>query len=158
MAVRVCLALISSWAVCLSPPIFGRHREVPALASVAPEAAATLPNEKLAAEILGSIQKSGAEVGVAFRTLDGKAEWFSRADDVFHAASTMKVPVMIELFHQVKEGKLKLDDPLSIQNEFHSLVDGSVYTLDATDDSESDLYKAVGQIRTLSQLCELMIR
>src|SRR6266404_4091268 len=75
----------------------------------------------------------------------------------FQAASTMKVPVMIELFHQVREGKLKLDDPLSIQNEFHSLVDGSVYTLDATDDSESDLYKAVGQIRTLSQLCELMI-
>jgi beta-lactamase class A len=69
----------------------------------------------------------------------------------------MKVPVMIELFHQAREGKLKLDDPLSIQNEFHSLVDGSVYTLDATDDSESDLYKAVGQIRTLSQLCELMI-
>jgi len=157
MTLRVCLALISSWALCLSPPIFGRHREVPALASVAPEAAATLPNEKLAAEILGSIQKSGAEVGVAFRTLDGKAEWFSRADDVFHAASTMKVPVMIELFHQVKQGKLKLDDSLTVKNEFHSLVDGSIYTLDAADDSEADLYKAVGQTHTLSQLCELMI-
>ena len=102
-------------------------------------------------------QKSGAEVGVAFRTMDGKLEWFSRADDVFHAASTMKVPVMIELFHQVREGKLKLDDPLTIKNEFHSLVDGSIYTLDATDDSEADLYKAIGQTRTLGQLCELMI-
>src|SRR4030081_3915033 len=110
-----------------------------------------------AAEILSSIQKSGAEVGVAFRTLDGKTEWFSHADDVFHAASTMKIPVMIELFHQVHEGKLKLDDPLAIKNEFHSLVDGSIFTLDPTDDSEANLYKAVGQTRTLGELCELMI-
>jgi beta-lactamase class A len=112
---------------------------------------------KLAAEIQQRIQKSGAEVGVAFRTLDGKTEWFSRADEVFHAASTMKVPVMIELFHQVREGKVTLDDALPIKNEFHSLADGSVFTLDPKDDSETDLYKAVGQTRTLRQLCELMI-
>jgi len=69
----------------------------------------------------------------------------------------MKIPVMIELFHQVREGKLKLDDPLIIKNEFHSLVDASIYTLDAADDSEADLYKAIGQTRTLGRLCELMI-
>ena len=103
------------------------------------------------------IQKSGADVGVAFRTLDGKSEWFFHADDAFHAASTMKVPVLIELFHQVREGKLKLDDPLLIKNEFHSLVDGSIYKLDAADDSEAELYKATGQTRTLRQLSELMI-
>jgi beta-lactamase class A len=103
------------------------------------------------------IQKSGAEVAVAFRTLDGKEEWFFHGDDSFHAASTMKIPVMVELFRQVHEGKLKLDDALLVKNEFHSLADGSIYTLDAADDSEADLYKAVGQKRTLRQLCELMI-
>jgi beta-lactamase class A len=107
--------------------------------------------------ILESIRKSGADVGVAFRTLDGKAEWFLRADEPFHAASTMKIPVLIELFHQVREGKLKLDEPLLVKNEFHSLADGSIYTLDPADDSETDLYKAAGQTRTLRQLCELMI-
>jgi beta-lactamase class A len=104
-----------------------------------------------------SIRKGGAEVGVAFRTLDGKTEWFFRADEPFHAASTMKVPVLIELFHQAREGKLKLDDPLLVRNEFRSLVDGSIYKLDAADDSEADLYKAEGQTRTLRQLCEWMI-
>ena len=103
------------------------------------------------------IQKSGADVGVAFRTLDGKTDWFYHADDVFHAASTMKVPVLIELFRQAREGKVKLDDALVIKNEFHSLADGSIYTLDAADDSEADLYKAAGQTRTLRQLAELMI-
>jgi beta-lactamase class A len=103
------------------------------------------------------IQKSGADVAVGFQMLDGSAEWFSNADESFHAASTMKIPVLIDLFHQVHDGKLKLDDTLAVKNEFHSIVDGSVYTLSASDDSEADLYKAEGQRRSLAQLCELMI-
>jgi beta-lactamase class A len=115
------------------------------------------PDQKLGEGIQDRIRRSGADVGVAFRTLDGKAEWFFHADEPFHAASTMKIPVMIELFHQARQGKLKLGDSLVVKNEFHSLADGSVYTLDAADDSETDLYKAAGETRTLRQLCELMI-
>ena len=151
------LALTSvSLLACLSHHPAPRRHIAPS-PGVATEAGATPIDEKVAADILSRIQKSGADVGVAFRTLDGKLEWFWRADDVFHAASTMKIPVMIELFHQVREGKVKLNDPLTIKNEFHSLVDASIYTLDAADDSEADLYKAIGQTRTLGQLCELMI-
>ena len=107
--------------------------------------------------ILAQVKKSSADVGIAFRTLDGQDEWYFRADDTFHAASTMKVPVLIELFHQMREGKSKLDDTLVIKNEFRSIVDVSPYKLDPADDSETDLYKAEGQTRTLSQLAELMI-
>jgi beta-lactamase class A len=123
-------------------------------------AAASAQNAKLAAAeaaVQQRIAKSGADVGVYFTTLDGKAEWNSRADDSFHAASTMKIPVMIELFHQARQGKLKLDDTLLVKNEFHSIVDGSVYMLSASDDSEAEMYKAEGQRRTLRELCELMI-
>jgi beta-lactamase class A len=103
------------------------------------------------------IADSHADVAVAFHTLDGRSDYHFHPDDSFHAASTMKVPVMIELFHQAKEGKLRLDDPLPVHNEFHSLVDGSPFQLDPTDDSEVELYKAEGQTRTLHQLCDLMI-
>ena len=103
------------------------------------------------------IASSGADVGVYFKTLDNHTEWSSRPDDVFHAASTMKIPVMIELFHQVKKGKVKLDDTVPIKNQFRSIVDGSIYTLSASDDSEAELYKAEGQARTLRELCESMI-
>jgi beta-lactamase class A len=109
------------------------------------------------ANIEERVQKSGADVGIDFRILDGSTAWSFHAEDTFHAASTMKIPVMIELFHQAQQGKLKLDDSLPIKNEFHSLADGSIFTLDPKDDSETDLYQAVGQTRTLSQLCELMI-
>jgi len=121
------------------------------------EAAPASIDPKVASVIQDRVAKSSADVGIAFETLDGRLSWSSRGDDVFHAASTMKIPVMIELFHQVRQGKLKLSDPLQIKNEFHSLVDGSVFTLKPDDDSETDLYKAVGQTRTLAQLCDLMV-
>jgi beta-lactamase class A len=78
-------------------------------------------------------------------------------DDVFHAASTMKVPVMIELFREAEAGTLSLDELLPIRNEFHSIVDGSVYTLDVGDDSDKDVYENAGKTMSLRRLCELMI-
>ena len=122
-----------------------------------PAAAQEAKLDSAEAAIRARITKSGADVAVYFKTLDGKLEWASRPDEAFHAASTMKVPVMIELFHQVKLGKVKLDDAIPIKNEFHSIVDGSAYSLSAADDSEAELYKADGQTRTLSDLCQLMI-
>ena len=103
------------------------------------------------------IRSSGAEVAVAFRTIDGRQELLLDADEPFHAASTMKVPVLIELFRQAEEGRLSLNDALAVRNEFHSIVDGSVYTLDVSDDSDADVYKAIGSTLTLRQLCEAMI-
>ncbi len=122
-----------------------------------PAAAPSSIDPKIAAAIQDRVAKGGGDVGIAFETLDGRLTWTSRGDNVFHAASTMKIPVMIELFHQMHEGKVKLGDQLQVKNEFHSLVDGSVFTLKASDDSETDLYKAVGQTRTLDQLCDLMV-
>jgi len=103
------------------------------------------------------IAASGADVAVYFKTLDGKAVWSVHPDDGFHAASTMKVPVMIELFHQAQQGKLKLEDTIVVKNQFHSIVDGSPYQLSSDDDSESELYKIEGQSRTVGELCERMI-
>jgi beta-lactamase class A len=124
------------------------------VAGVAAQDAATAPKFQ---SIQQRIEESGADVGAAFATLDGKSTWSFHDGEVFHAASTMKIPVMIELFHQARQGKLKLDDTLPIKNEFHSLVDASIFTLDPKDDSEAELYKSEGQTRSLSQLCELMI-
>jgi len=134
---------------------------VSALAAVLFCIRAQAQDAKLPAAVTQQIQQriaaSHAEVAVAFRMLDGSHEYFFNADDSFHAASTMKIPVMIELFHQVREGKLRFDDPLVIHNEFHSIADGSVFKLDSAVDSETNLYKAEGQTRTLRQLCDLMI-
>lgn len=103
------------------------------------------------------IADSGAEVAVAYRTLDGRTELLVDVDETFHAASTMKVPVMIELFRQAHAGTLALDDPLPIRNEFHSIVDGSRYTLAEDDAADTEVVAALGRALTLRQLCEAMI-
>jgi beta-lactamase class A len=113
--------------------------------------------DSLQARVKDLIARSTAEVAVAFRTLDGSRELTIDADEPFHAASTMKVPVMIELFRQASAGQLSLDEQLPVRNEFHSIVDGSVYTLDQGDDSDAVVYAAIGKTMTLRQLCEQMI-
>jgi beta-lactamase class A len=115
------------------------------------------PAPDLKARVQELIDSSGAEVAVAFRTLDGKDELWIEPDKPFHAASTMKVPVMIELFRQAEAGKLKLDDPLLIKNEFKSIADGTAYMLSVGDDSDAEVYKHVGKTMTLRALCDAMI-
>src|SRR6478609_6105196 len=124
--------------------------------TVVPSAVAQAPRS-LETDLRNAIAASKADISVAMRTLDGRDEVLIDPDGVFHAASTMKVPVMIELFKQAKAGTLKLDDPLPIRNQFHSIVDGSVYTLSDGDDSDKAIYAAVGTSMPLRQLCEAMI-
>jgi beta-lactamase class A len=103
------------------------------------------------------IKASGADVAVAFRTLDGRDELLIQPDVDYHAASTMKVPVMIELFRQARAGTLGLDDQIPVRNEFHSVVDGSSFTLDAGDDSDAEVYKRIGGRMSYRELQEAMI-
>ena len=111
----------------------------------------------LEAGLREAIVASGADVAVALRSVDGRDELLIDPDRTFHAASTMKVPVMIELFRQARAGLIELDAPLPIRNEFHSIVDGSTYALQERDDSDKEVYAAVGKRLTLRQLCEAMI-
>ena len=103
------------------------------------------------------IAASGGEVGVAYRTLDGAEEFFIAPDTSFHAASTMKVPVMIELFRQAGEGTVSLAEALPVRNSFRSIVDGTTYELSVDEDSDREVYAAIGGTMTLRRLCELMI-
>ncbi len=112
---------------------------------------------RLETEVAALIASSGAEVAVAMRTLDGRDELLIRPDVSFHAASTMKVPVMIELFNQARNGRVRLEDPLPVINEFHSIVDGSPYVLGIEDDSDVDVYSRIGKTMSLQSLCEAMI-
>lgn len=99
----------------------------------------------------------GAEAGVWLLDIATGETLAVNAGTRFHAASTMKVPVMIELFRRHDAGALRLDSAIVLRNEFKSIVDGSPYTLDAGDDSDSSLYARTGQRVTLRELNEHMI-
>lgn len=84
-------------------------------------------------------------------------ELFINADVMMHPASTMKVPVMMEVFRQAEVGLLSLDDRLEIYNSFQSLVDGSEFALEEVDDSDKTLYARIGENETIRELIRLMI-
>jgi beta-lactamase class A len=115
------------------------------------------PSVDLRARIQKIIAASSADVAVVFQQVNSPRDLTIEPDTPFHAASTMKIPVMIELFRQADVGTLSLDEPLAVKNEFHSIVDGSVFQLSVGDDSDAEVYKAVGKTMTLRRLCEAMI-
>lgn len=107
------------------------------------------------------IAASGADAAVAWRPLDATpdsgGQLLISPLTRFHAASTMKVAVLIELHRQAAEGVLRLDDTLTMARRFRSLAGGVPYDLSAHDDTERDLYGAIGRPVTLRALSEVMI-
>lgn len=99
----------------------------------------------------------GSVVGVAYVDLETGDSLSLAADTVFHAASTMKIPVMIEVLRRSQQGAFKLDQPILLINQFASLADGSPFSLDAKDDGDSTLYQRVGQRVPVRDLLQLMI-
>ncbi len=119
---------------------------------------ASEPLAGLRSRLESRIARSGAEVvGVYFRDLSSGDSLLIDAEVRVHAASMMKVPVMIQLFRDEEAGRLSLEDSLIITNRFRSIVDGTPYELVAPDDSDTTLYARRGESESIRQLTELMI-
>jgi beta-lactamase class A len=109
-------------------------------------------------ELEGLIRVSGAEsVSVAFHSLETGRSLELRSREAYHAASTMKVPVMMAIFQMAHEGELSLDDRLIVRNDFSSLVDGSRFSTDPESDGDTTIYKHIGRELTVRELTERMI-
>lgn len=129
-----------------------------AIAATIPTTAPANSPDSLASQLQSRIAElPGAEVGLAYHKLGSSDTLYLNSDASFHAASTMKVPIMIQLFRRVDAGGLSLDYPLLLVNQFGSIVDGSPYALDETDDSDSAMYKLVGTRVTVRDLITHMI-
>jgi beta-lactamase class A len=96
-------------------------------------------------------------VGVAYYDLRTGETLLRNEREVFHAASTMKVPVMLGIFEAVSRGELRLDQPVRVKNEFTSIIDGSRYALDTAEDSDAELYGKIGTDVPLEELVRRMI-
>jgi beta-lactamase class A len=104
------------------------------------------------------ITRSGAEVGLYYRSLGEPRDSVTiNADLRMHAASTMKVPVMMQLFLDQEAGVRSLDDSLPITRTFHSIVDGSTFLLPSESDSDTTFYGRVGDRVPLRELVDHMI-
>jgi beta-lactamase class A len=123
-------------------------------------------NRKNAARALDDLDKTlralirdanAADVAVAFHDLASGRELLIQPDVSFHPASTIKLPIMMEVFRQAEEKRLALDERITVKNDFVSIVDGSHFSLQVADDSETGLYHRIGELVTIRELVRLMI-
>lgn len=113
--------------------------------------------KELTAKIRAEFARNKGIFALAFKDAGTGHEILINERESFHAASTMKTPVMIEVFTQAAAGRFRLSDSILIKNEFRSIVDGSSYALSQQDDSEYGLYKILGQKLPISDVMYQMI-
>jgi beta-lactamase class A len=98
------------------------------------------------------------QVAVSFIDLASGRELHINGEISMHAASTMKVPVLLELYRRAEEDRsFSLDRPVEVRNVFKSIADTSHYSLDAGDDSDSLVYTLVGNSASPRYLGRRMI-
>ena len=79
------------------------------------------------------------------------------AGEWFHAASTIKVAVLLAVFKAVEEGRLRLDDPLHVRNRFMSVGDGLPYRLQRGRDGDEEVHQRIGRTMRIRELAHRMI-
>jgi beta-lactamase class A len=100
---------------------------------------------------------ASTRLSLALYDLYSRTQLLVRPDEPFHPASTIKIGVMMEVFHQASLGEYSLDDNLEVNNEFHSIADGSTFSCDPEDDSEKELYALIGESLPLRDFVRRMI-
>ena len=113
--------------------------------------------DQLRTSIVSKLSQIEGDFALAFKDLQTQQTLFINEKESFHAASTMKTPVMMEVFRQAQAGKFNLSDSILVKNEFKSIVDGSPFKLDISDDSADDMYKKIGSKMTIYDLTYQMI-
>lgn len=98
-----------------------------------------------------------ADFAVAYKDLGTGETFLMNAKTNFHAASTMKTPVMAEVFKQAAKGKFAISDSVVVYNQFKSIAGGGLYKLDPANDSELELYNKIGKKISIESLLLLMI-
>ncbi len=96
-------------------------------------------------------------LGISFYDADSTIQWSYNADHYFHAASTMKLAVLLGVFRQVDRGELGLESPVHVRNRFTSIVNQEPFMLDLGRDADPDVYGHLGKTLSVRELSYWMI-
>lgn len=120
--------------------------------------AGDMPREGLRGRITRIAREAGAEaVAVAYHDYESSTEWSYNGDTWFHAASTMKVPVLIAVYGAIAEGRLRPESRLHVRNRFLSIADGEPFRIEASRDANSEVHARIGRTMRVRDLARHMI-
>ncbi len=102
--------------------------------------------------------KAGASaMGIAMSDLETDATFHYHADRWFHAASTIKVAILVGVYGAVHRGELLPQSRVHVRNRFLSAFDGSPYRVRLDRDANPDVHREIGRTLRVSELADAMI-
>ena len=96
-------------------------------------------------------------MAVAVYDLHSGAEFRYRAERWFHAASTIKLAVLLGTFASIHRGRLVPQSRLHVRNRFRSAYDGSSFRILSERDADSEVQSAIGKTMRVNELARNMI-
>ena len=113
---------------------------------------------ELRREIIAIGEGAGARsIGVAFYDYQTRTGWSYHGDTWFHAASTIKVPVLVGVFGAIRDGRFTTESRLHVRNRFLSAHDGTPYRVAADRDANSAVHAQIGRTMKIRELAHHMI-
>jgi beta-lactamase class A len=115
-------------------------------------------DDQLHQEIERIRESAGAQAGaVAFHDYETGASFAHEGDRWFHAASIIKVPMLLGVFAAMVDGEIDLNSRVQIRNRFLSAYDESPFRVDSSRDADSEVHAQIGKTMKLRDLVRQMI-
>ncbi|MGN9775743.1 serine hydrolase [Micromonospora sp. H33] len=109
-------------------------------------------------ELDAHLDRVPGTVSVYVGRLDAAPTWTRHPQATHYAASTMKVAVLVALHRAAEAGRLDLDSPVPVRNEFDSALPGAIrFSCAQHYDNDDAVWARVGGTATLRWLAERMI-
>jgi len=103
-------------------------------------------------------QESGAKaIAVALHDAETGFELHYKADRWFHAASTIKVPILLGAFAAIDRGELLPHSRVHVRNRFLSVVENVPFRVESGRDANSAVHNAIGKMMRVDELAYHMI-
>jgi len=117
------------------------------------------PRERALRHQIEKIEKeSGAKaIAVALHDSETGFQLHYHADRWFHAASTIKVPILLGVFAAIDRGELLPHSRVHVRNRFLSVVEDIPFRVEAGRDSNSAVHNAIGKMMRVDELAYHMI-
>jgi beta-lactamase class A len=102
--------------------------------------------------------EAGAQaVAVAVVDFEHHTSWRLNSERWFHAASTIKVPVLLGVFDAIDKGRFEPYSRVHVRNRFISAHDGECFRVQSNRDANSEVHAAIGKMMMIRELAEHMI-
>ncbi|HEY7413080.1 MAG TPA: serine hydrolase [Vicinamibacteria bacterium] len=129
----------------------------PAREETPPESLARV-EQSLYQSVLQIKEQRGLErLGIAFYDAETTIQWAYNGDAWFHAASTMKLAVLLGVYRQVVGRELGLEEPVHVRNKFTSIVGRKPFKLELSRDADPEVYAQLGRTMSVKELAYHMI-